>query len=390
MSARESAIPRSHDSRDGGRSVLVARTWNDAGFNAGLLEVANEFGWRVTMLDRHEDQHWYLPRRIDGAITIIDEMGRNHELIPVLNRFNAPVVNGADTHPPGLQVPVARVLPDHVAIGRLAARHLAEAGHQHLAFYAWSSNEAAQLRRKGFTDEAKRLGCAVVPFPSHDLSDLGWLRSHLEEAPIPLAVFAVCDELAALLCDAVLELGKLVPEHLAIMGVNNDAALCVNNRPPLTSIDTAQWEQGRQSALELDRLMRGEPPPKHPLIIAPLIACARQSSLLRRPGSDGVRIALDFLRKHVAEPDALDSLPEALGASRSSIYRMFQRAGLGPPAQLQLRLRIEHAQHLLATTKLPLKEISELAGLQNAPRLCRVFSKQVGLTPKQYRQGMRS
>ena len=173
------------DARPACRSVIVARAWHDDGFTAGVMEVANELGWRVTLLDRHGGHLWYLPRRIDGAITIIDEQGCNHALIPVLNRQQAPIVNGVQAHPPGLEVPVARVLPDHVMIGRLAARHLAEAGHRHLAFYAWSSNEVGVLRREGFTEEAKRLGRDVLPFPMHDLSDLGWLRDFLEAAPTP-------------------------------------------------------------------------------------------------------------------------------------------------------------------------------------------------------------
>ena len=192
-----------------------------------------------------------------------------------------------------------------------------------------------------------------------------------------------------MLCDAVHALGRLVPEHVAIIGVDNDPGLCVNNQPPLTSIDTAQREQGRRSALELDRLMRGNQPLKHPEIITPLVAYPRQSTQLHRLGNDGLTIALDYLRSHLTGPDAIDRLPSLLATSRSSIYRMFQRAGLSQPAQVLLRMRIERAQHLLVTTSLSLKEVAELSGLHDPSRMCRVFSTQVGLTPNQFRQAVR-
>lgn len=368
------------------KSVLVARSWYDERFAAGVSEVANLFGWQVTLLDRHGNNHWFLPRRIDGAITIIDNEACNRDLIPRLNAMQVPVVNGLIGEIQGLHTRVARVVPDNHAIGRAAARHLHESGHRHLVCYRWKDNEIGKLRSSAFHQEALRLGCKVHDFPLRGLDDSSWLTAALDGLPRPIAVFCVCDEIAVMLTDVCRELGILVPEHLAVMGADNQTLLCLGNQPPLTSIDTAEREQGRQSALLLDQLMRGQDPPRQPVLIQPIGISSRASSLHAVVGNDQFSLALDYLRNNLAQMDVLARVTKEFSISRSTLYRLFVQFQGRPPAEELLRVRIERAQQLLATTDLGIAKIAELSGLRDASRLCRVFKNQTGRTPGDYRR----
>lgn len=341
------------------------------------------------MLDRHGGERLFMPRRVDGAISIIDNEGFNSALIDTFNAFGCPVVNGLLEMPSRLTVPVARVVVDNARVGQLAARHLAESGHRHLAFYRWKDNEVSRLRGGAFEVEAKRLGCRVHQMPLRGLRDATWLREVVDSVPGPLAVFAICDDIAAMLADACHELGILVPEQLAIVGVDNDPGLCISGEPPLTSVDTAPWEHGRQSALVLEQLLRGRPAPAQPVIVAPAGISVRRSSLYVVVGNPQLTSAMNFLREHCGQAGALDLVLDAVGISRSTLYRLFVRHYGRTPAEALLAMRIEYAQRLLSTTGLVIAQVAEQSGLRDAPSLCRIFRRHVGRSPAQYRRESR-
>jgi transcriptional regulator GlxA family with amidase domain len=56
------------------------------------------------------------------------------------------------------------------------------------------------------------------------------------------------------------------------------------------------------------------------------------------------------------------------------------------PGQLVRRIRLDEARRLLEDTALPLKDISERAGLGDASTMWRAFTRRLGVTPARYRQ----
>ena len=55
------------------------------------------------------------------------------------------------------------------------------------------------------------------------------------------------------------------------------------------------------------------------------------------------------------------------------------------PLQYILSLRISNAQSLLETTKYNVTEIASIVGYENPLYFSRIFKKQVGLSPSEYR-----
>ena len=58
------------------------------------------------------------------------------------------------------------------------------------------------------------------------------------------------------------------------------------------------------------------------------------------------------------------------------------------PAQYILSLRMVNAQSLLERTTYNIKEISEIVGYENPLYFSRVFKKEIGESPAQYRKEM--
>ena len=85
---------------------------------------------------------------------------------------------------------------------------------------------------------------------------------------------------------------------------------------------------------------------------------------------------------------SIDDYPESLHISTNwFIHNCKQYAGMSP-AQYILSLRMVNAQSLLERTTYNIKEISEIVGYENPLYFSRVFKKEIGKSPAQYRKEM--
>ena len=85
---------------------------------------------------------------------------------------------------------------------------------------------------------------------------------------------------------------------------------------------------------------------------------------------------------------SIDDYAESLHISTNwFIHNFKQYAGMSP-AQYILSLRMVNAQSLLERTTYNIKEISEIVGYENPLYFSRVFKKELGKSPAQYRKEM--
>jgi AraC-like DNA-binding protein len=91
--------------------------------------------------------------------------------------------------------------------------------------------------------------------------------------------------------------------------------------------------------------------------------------------------ALEHLEKHLFEADVLHDLPRAIGASRSTLLRAFQREiGESPLAYLRTR-RLDEALILLKSHKHRVSEVSALVGYGNFAAFSHAFRERFGMRP---------
>jgi LacI family transcriptional regulator len=137
-----------------------------------------------------------------------------------------------------------------------AAIHLANLGHQHIAFISGpQSFRSSHERRRGFALGLESRGLALDPANIVEGAytfESGWkaARILLAKPHRPTAIFAGNDEMAAGAYRAAHEAGLKVPDDLSVIGFD-DSAIAAKVWPPLSSVRLPIRTMGRMAAEKL-------------------------------------------------------------------------------------------------------------------------------------------
>jgi PAS domain S-box-containing protein len=99
---------------------------------------------------------------------------------------------------------------------------------------------------------------------------------------------------------------------------------------------------------------------------------------------------VDLVESRLADPPRLAELADAAGCSTATLDRRMRRVFGLSPNQFVLKVRIDHARHLLTDTDLPLADIALACGFYDQPAFSRQFARLSGETPGQYRRRART
>lgn len=303
------------------------------------------------------------------------------------------------TSVPVVELRSRRLLPgapwigvDNHALGNLVATHLLDRGFRRFGLLALSTEDFFRERCDNFVSTLRERGfsCPVLQAPSgaweaQQRALVRWVRG----LPRPAGIMACTDQLGFWLLDACARAGIAVPEEIAVVGVEDDEALCAMSRPPLSSVALPTERIGYEAARVLDRLMHGRSVPQRRMEIEPLGVVARQSSDIVAVDDARLASALRFIREHACEGIGVDEVLRAAPMSRSTLERGVRKAlGRSPHDEL-LRVRLEGAKRLLAETDLKLSAVAQRSGFRHAQRLCERFRAAFGETAGRYRERAR-
>jgi LacI family transcriptional regulator len=318
----------------------------------------------------------------DGIITRSDD--------PRIVRSGLPTVGLYDRTEDRLRLPM--ILNDNLAVGRMGARHLADRGFRHLAYFGVRRERWSELRLAGAAEVAR---AAKASFAVH-ASGGTWepsqerLKRWLASLPRPLGLVAANDLHGLRALDACRRAGLAVPEEVAVVGADDDAEVCELSDPPLSSVTFHPEKVGYEAAALLERLMAGRSAPPEPLLVPPLGVSARQSSDILAIDDPDVAKAIHHIRRHAFEGITVEDVLREVPLSRRALeHRFRRRLGRTPKEEIQ-RLRFERARSLLATTDLPVARISDRLGFHQPAYLSAAFQREAGVTPSTYRRNHRS
>ncbi len=99
-----------------------------------------------------------------------------------------------------------------------------------------------------------------------------------------------------------------------------------------------------------------------------------------------VRRCIEYLTEHACESIGLEQLAALVGLSPFHFSRAFKHSTGVPPHRYQLSLRITQAKALLEGTDAPVTEIAFDVGYESSQALARLFRREVGLSPSDYRR----
>lgn len=289
--------------------------------------------------------------------------------------------------------PHASVVVDNAAVGRLAAEHLLDRGFTALAGCGPEGVFFSAQRLDAFAGAVAAAGFAAARldggFPFSGFSPrqaaAAPVRAWLLGLPRPVGVFAVTDNVAMSLMRLCREAGLAVPEDVALVGVNDDGLLSAAAAPALSSVALPGERVGHEAAAVLDAMMERPgwvPPPRR---LPPLGVAARQSTDLRLTGDQEAAAAYAYIEAHAHRRISAVDVCAQTRIARRSLERRFKRAFGRTLNEAILRVRLDRASTLLATTGLPVTRVAEAAGFGHMGHFYLKFKEARGATPQAFR-----
>jgi LacI family transcriptional regulator len=343
----------------------------------------------------HDDQarvetepYWLRSKKWDGVIS----RHTTPALVKACAALKIPLVDLNDVKPfPG----VPKIRPDNVAAGHLGAEHFLERGHQHFGFTGFVNDGWSCERRDGFLEALHLAGRTCDLFdvnypgdltPIWDTEQITSVGEWLKRLPKPVAIMACNDMRAQQVITAAQALDLLVPEEVAIIGVNNDLIRCELAYPPLSSVAPNAFQSGYRAAEVLAGMLEGRKPASFDQRIEPLGVITRLSTDVLAIHDRSVAAALNFIRENACEGIKVEAVSKHAFASRSQLEKKFrQYLGRSPQAEIR-RVQVAKIRQLLSETDFPLKKIAELTGFEHVEYMCVLFKRLTGDSPGSYRK----
>jgi LacI family transcriptional regulator len=372
------------------RKVLLAITINQHAYYRGIVRFAREHDWHL-VTDMMYTGRIPLGWRGDGILTIL---GYRKELGDFILSAGVPAVAITLIND---KVRLPRIEGDNIRIGELAAEHFLERGYRHFAWAPFFNDLMNEERFAGFSRTLKQRGftCRALPV-AHNLTNRVWhenwaerrrrLVRELKDLSRPTAVFAYNDCVAVDLIDACRDADLLVPEEIAVLGVDNDPDVCDCAPVPLSSVMHDLEGMAFEGAALLDRMMDGSRERSDITRIPPKGIVTRVSTDISAVANLRVAIALHYISDHFQNSLlSVSDVAEATGLSRRQLERLF-RQELGCTINERIiQTRLQYAKLQLRESQEKIGDIARQAGFALPAHLYRTFRKSVGMSPGSYR-----
>jgi len=243
----------------------------------GIEQEANELGYSLLLslvshpMDNHEQiLDTLISRRVEGIIWAIPEVENNRDWLQAGQLDHLPpMVFLSMAQRPGFLV----VAVDNRGGARQAVQHLIQQGKRRIGIIAgpmtwWEARE----RYYGWQEALKEANLPTSPSLEYKIDD--WsaangehgMRALLAQTPDLDAVFASSDQIALGALGVAHQLGRRVPQELAIVGFDNtpEAAFFW---PPLTTIYQHLVDAGRISVQKLHQVITAHHNPVEPAML---------------------------------------------------------------------------------------------------------------------------
>ena len=371
--------------------LLVFRHRYNPLIHRAVARHAGERRWHLSMRIHAEDRPLSGLGSLQGLIiadvfpdSVVDSILRSR--IPVVSLCSDP------EHFAG-----ARVVGDNSAIGRAAAGYLLERRHRRFAYYGSPDSAASRQRHAAFATALAEHGHACVELdsapPLDDASldwsaELGRLHAQLSTLPAPLAVFCFNDLMASRVLDAALHFGRLVPEEIAILGVDDDPLVCETSCVPLSSVRHPLDQVGARGAELLEAIMAGRASRRTRVILPPDGVTTRRSTEFFAVTHPVLREILLHLDRHHHRSLGLPEVAAAVGVAPRTVQQLLQTHLRSTLTEELLTRRLAHACRLLAHAGPSVAEVAASIGFSSAPHFHHAFKRRLGQTPRQYREGL--
>ena len=371
------------------KQILLALAFYDEEMHKGAAEYARKHDCELSVVSP-ENGPVYRFWEGDGIIaTLLADP--NNEMTRFVLDFPGPKIlfgKVADKFP---ENQFSEVYEDNEKIGRLAADYFINKGFRNFHYVAAGRRWHVCDRGESFRARIAEAGflsseCFFMEHINDSKEMFEFLALDLKKYPKPLAVFCGFDNVAQWVIQGCRLAGLRVPEDVAVLGTANHEMVCEWGGIPSSSIDTNTRFWAFKAAKLLDELIAGKAEPNTTILIPPLQIVERASTDTFAVPDLMVAKAMRFIGENLHRPISRDEVVTAAGSSNTALSRRF-KASLNHSIVDEINLqKIEEAKRLLADRSKNTVEIAAELGFSTPFYFYQILKKQVGMTPKEYRQ----
>lgn len=334
---------------------------------------------------------WISEFHVQGVIARVDQ----HNVYS-LRALNIPVVD-VRCHMANVEFP--QVDTDDRLVAQMAFDHLWQRGFRRFAFCGYQHARYSESRLSRFRELVADAGCSLMTYETN--AGIGQALSRIEEAGVyemeeladwlqsllqPTGVFVCNDIRGQQVLNACRVAEIAVPEGVAVIGVDNDDAICQLCDPPLTSVRPNSWAVGYRAAEILHECLQGGSSTRSVEYVPPIGVIDRLSTQVIAVEDREVARVCQFIRQHACDGINVKDVENYSQISRRHLERRFREALNRTLHEEITANQISRVRQLLKETSLTLEQIAPLAGYSHKERLSAVFKRETGMTPGQFRQ----
>ena len=327
--------------------------------------------------------------KLDGLITRIV----SNEDEEILAKAGIPVINVSGRFAASA---LTNVINDDERVGALAAAFFRRRGYVSFGFCGVERHRSSRLRRQGFLATLRMEGIVpaevILPeLPEGDAPSPKAVRrmaAWLAALPKPTAVFCFNDAIARAIAEACAEEQLVIPDDVAVLGVDNDDIQLGFSAVALSSIELNRRLIGLRAAERLLEMVDQREWQTETVRVPPIKIVARGSTDKLAVNDPVVAAALDYIADRLGNSIYVDDVARETGVSRRSLEMRF-RAALKTSVYAEVqRQQLERAEILLVENpKLTIAEVAYACGFQDARHLSVVCRRKLGRTPGSLRNG---
>ncbi len=362
-------------------------------FLTGLINYTKENGsWNFYRLPAYY-------KTLYGEIGIVEQIKEwkidaviaqwEYEEIDFLSKLNIPVFLQSYKESTGN---FSKISGDFIGAGVMAARFFAKRRYKNFAYYGNKLFFWSRARAEGYRREVEKLGGNYYYFESEILDDMQWSRCHIElndwllSLPKPIAMFTSDDNLALQVSEMCKVNGIDIPNELSLLGVDNDELICNLSYPSISSIVTDDEKGGYLTGKRLHMSILNKDNTPFNIIIEPIRIELRNSTEKYNISNKYITDVINYIEKNIVSNISIDDLTKIVPLSRRNLEMKFKEVMGTSIYQFILNMKVDYISNELLTTEKCLMDIAIEAGFNDVRNAYRIFKKNTGYTPMNYRK----
>jgi len=331
----------------------------------------------------------------DGIIADFDDPAIQKALLNV----KVPVIGVGGSYSKEEDYPdVPYVATDNYEVVKAAYEHLKKKGLERFAFYGFPADQNhrwAVERERAMVKLCKADGYDCSIYRGHPTRPETWqytmnrVTDWIQGLPNPVGIVSVTDARARHLLQACEHIGKLVPDSISIVGIDDDDIARYLSRISLSSVTQGCFDMGFQAAKLLHRHLDNPNLKNKRVLVPPAGVSERQSTDFKALKDPYVIQAMHYIRQNACRGIKVEQVLDYVGVSRSNLEQRFREERDHSIHTEIHNEKLAKACKLLVEESMSTNDVAQVCGYPSLQYMYAVFKKHYDKTPREFREGVK-